>query len=242
MGKELVRRQGIAVLALLTLACPKQQAPVATSAAREPLMRATVVTMQTTMQPDNKALLHRIVIAGSKARAMNELDAWRLIDLKTNTITFVDDVAKTYRTESIASLVTKRRAAHNVPLAETIPRATYTPTTNERTLLGTATRQSIIRAGAYQRELWIGTHPSIPDNLFAVMYGTDTRTPPTAPMMKAVDDALVTVRGFPFADHAELPLEKSKMVVERIVTKIEEGQVPASLLAIPKGYRDLTPK
>lgn len=244
MGQELVRRKGVvavAVAVLLAVSCRQKLAPAPAGAAKEPQVRATVVTLQTTLQPDNKTLTHRIVIHDNRVRSMDELDVWRLIDLEKNNVTFVNDVMKTYRTESIASLVTKRRAAHSRPLAETALRAEFATTNAERVIHGVRARQSIVRAGAYQRELWFATHPALPDNLFAVLHGTDAAPGTSAPMVKNVEEALLKMRGFPLAEHAELPFGKKKMVLDRNVVKIETADVPEKTFNVPADYRNLTP-
>lgn len=244
MGQELVRRKGVvavAVAVLLAVSCRQKLAPAPAGAAKEPQVRATVVTLQTTLQPDNKTLTHRIVIHDNRVRSMDELDVWRLIDLEKNNVTFVNDVMKTYRTESIASLVTKRRAAHARPLAETALRAEFATTNAERVIHGVRARQSIVRAGAYQRELWFATHPALPDNLFAVLHGTDAAPGTSAPMVKNVEEALLKMRGFPLAEHAELPFGKKKMVLDRNVVKIETADVPEKTFNVPADYRNLTP-
>lgn len=238
MGKELVRRQGIAAAVLLCVSCQKP-APV-TQKTGEPQMRATVVTVQTTLQPENRTITHRIVLAGDKVRSMDEVDKWRLIDLKQNTVTFVDEISKTYRTESIQSLVIKRRRALTRPLGDTIEPAQFVTTAAERVIHGLPAKQSLIRAGAYQRELWFASHPALPANLFAALYATEPLTSPLAPMMKDVEEALFAMRGFPLADHAELPYGKSKMVVDRNVMKVETTDVAQSTLRVPKDFRDVT--
>lgn len=240
MGKKLVRRQGLAgfLLVALCISCQKQvqRAQVAT----EPKIRATVVTIQTTLQPGNRTLSHDIVIADGKARSTNEIDVWRLVDLNKNNVIFVDDIAKTYHTESIQSLVTRRRAALSQPIDEHTPRVELTPTGEQRVIQGVQTTRSTIRTGAYQRELWVGLHPSLPANLYAVLHATDVVTSPLAPMMRAVDDAILNMRGFPLLDHAELPYGKTVMVSDRAVVKIESREVAKSLLDIPRNYKDVT--
>lgn len=202
-------------------------------------MRATVLTIQTTLQPQNKTLTHLIVIADGRARSMNDADRWRLIDLKQNNVTFVDDIDKSYRTESIASLVQKLRAAGQQRLPDHATRVQYLPTGAKRVVQGVVAEQSIIRSGGYQRELWIANHPAVPPNLFAVLYASDPVTSRFASMMKGVDDAMIGMRGLPLLDHAELPYGKSKMVVDRSVVKIEQRDVPQAWLQIAPGYKEV---
>ncbi len=241
MGTFVVRRKGIAALAalLVCIACNKPAQRAKVIARGEPQIRATVITMQTALQPANKTYTHQIVIADGRARSMNEVDGWRLFDFKHNNVMFVDEIAKTYRTESIVSLVQKRRAADRGELPDHTPRAQIVATGAHRVLQGINTSQSLIRAGAYQRELWIGEHPSIPSNLFAVMQVSDGSASSFAPMMKAIDDAFIDMKGFPLVDRAELPYGKTKMMVDRTVVSVQEKDVPQSWLNVGVDYREI---
>jgi len=209
-------------------------------AAHVPQIRATVLTIQTTLQPENKTITHRIVIANDRARSMNELDRWRLLDVRQNTVTFVDDVAKAYRMEPLAALEQKRRDADAAHLPDPLAPVEFTTTGAKRTLQGVEAAQSIVRSGAYQRELWIAQHPSIPPNLYAMLYASDEDASPFAPMMKSVDEALMAMRGFPLAEHAELPYGKARMVLDRAVIRIEQKNVPQSWFEIPAKYKNVT--
>ena len=51
--------------------------------------------------------------------------------------------------------------------------------------------------------------------------------------------ALFELRGFPLAEHAELPYLDRKLAVDRSVLKVETKNVPKAFLAIPPGYREL---
>ena len=110
-------------------------------------------------------------------------------------------------------------------------------------LVGVNAQQHLIESGAYRRELWLGQHRAIPDELFAMMLASDPPSSPLAPMMRDVDAALLSAKGFPLADRSEVPLGKGRSsVVERTVTGIAARQVPESMLAVPRDYRDVTPK
>ena len=178
----------------------------------EPKIQATVVTIQTTLQPQNKILSNSIVIGNGRARSDDEVDHWRLFDLQQNRVTYVNDLTKTYYT------VTAKTVEDSGP---PLP-PQFVPTDAKRVLQGVEATQYVIRVGAYQRELWIGNPPSIPEQLFG--------------MMNASDEELPKVRGFPLADHAELPYGKSKLVVDRTVMKIEQRNVPESLLNVSSDY------
>jgi len=169
--------------------------------------------------------VHSITIANDRARSGDELDAWRLIDLKANTVTYVNEIAHTIRTENVADLTKKHRAALDAALPGYIPRAQVTSSN------GTVS----IRAGAYTRTMKFAQDPRIPPQLYSIMVASDPSYSPYAPMMKSVDEALINVRGFPMSDHAELALDDSKMVVDRNVVKVEQKNVDKSWLEVPKG-------
>src|SRR5262249_13881332 len=153
VGQKLVRSKGLIALAAL-VACSKPIAKLpqrAISAALEPTVPATVITIQTSLQPQNRTITHSIVIANNLARSDNELDRWRLFDLDKNTITYIDDVARTYYTVPYRA---------DTPQAEAI-----VATGQKRMLQGVETAQFVLRVGGYQRQLWIGEPPSVPPQL-----------------------------------------------------------------------------
>lgn len=163
MGTKLVRRKGL-ILALLAFAACKAEVKRA-AAPSIPQVRATVITIETKIQPENKTFTHSIVIAGDKARSLDEVDHWRLFDLKANTITFVDEIGKSYRTEAFAPA--KDGTALGVT-KETKPLQGVTAT------LWTA------RKGGYVHQLWIGNHPAVPPQLFSMMSGIKAQGFPLA--------------------------------------------------------------
>jgi hypothetical protein len=222
-------------LILLLAACNPPSRPPAQSS-NEPKIRATVVTIRTTIQPANKTYTHTLVIANDLARSGDEVDEWRLFDFAQKQVTFVDDLTKTYRIEPFADVIASHKAAVAKSGADGMPRAEFTVTNVQKTLQGLSAKQSIIRLGAYQRELWIATHPLIPRGLFAMLQASDPITSPFAGVTRAVDDALLDVQGFPLADHAELPYENQKLIVDNSVVKIEQRDVPASWLTVNSKY------
>lgn len=196
-------------------------------------MRATVVTIRTTVEPAKQTTTHTLVIAGDLARSTDELDAWRLFDVKKGTVTFVDDIAKTTHTKTIQPPTERALPAH-------IPRVTWEPTGQKRALLGVSAEQSLIRVGNYRRELWIAKHRAIPEQLFSMMQLSDPPAHSFAPMTRAADVALRATRGFPLLDRTEVPYGKaSKFVVERTVIDIAEKNVPKAMFEVPSGYKKL---
>ncbi len=206
----------------------------------EPQVAATVVTIETKLQPQNKTFQHSIVIAGGRARSDDEVDRWRLFDLEHDQVTFVNDIQKTVLTRAVERAIAERRDAANEPLADGVPRAEVVNTGAKRVIHGVEASQVLIRIGGYQRELWIGSPQSIPPNLFAMWFATQPVNSKDEPMMRDADEALLGMRGFPLADHAELPYGTSKLIVDRNVVKIERRNVPQSLLKVNAAYRELT--
>ncbi|HXH37039.1 MAG TPA: hypothetical protein VNN08_00280 [Thermoanaerobaculia bacterium] len=226
---------------LLLLACNQPPAHGPLQNANVPKVHATAVTIRTTLQPANKTYTHTLFIANGRARSGDEVDEWRLFDFAQKRVTFVDDLAGTYRNETFADVLASHRAAVARDVPDGMPRAQFAVTGAQKTLQGVPARQSIIRLGAYQRELWIASHPLIPQGLFAMLQASDPVSSPLAGVMRAADEALLQVQGFPIADHAELPYENQKMVVDNAVVKIEQRDVPASFLNVRGSYRELNP-
>lgn len=146
-------RIGIVLVLALCVACKPAAPPSKKPATAGPQVRATVVTIRTTVDPPKQTTMHSVVIAGDLARSTDELDVWRLFDVKKGTVTFVDEIAKTSRTEPIGA-----------PQKVTLP-----PTGRKQPLLGVEANESLIQIGAYRRELWIAKHPAIPDRLYSML-------------------------------------------------------------------------
>ena len=230
------------LLALVFIvACNKPRASPPAPKKNEPTIRATVVTIQTTIQPANKSYSHELVVANNRARCTDEADQWRLFDFAQKQVTYVDDIAHTFRVQSFADAIASRHAAIVRPLPDGMPRAQFVVTNAQKTLQGVATKQSVIRLGAYQRELWIGSHPLIPRGLFAILQASEPASSPLAGIARTADEALMEVQGFPLADHAELPYENKKLVVDNTVVKIEQRDVPATMLTVSGKFTEVKP-
>jgi hypothetical protein len=236
----LVGRKWLAALIVVLTACNRPPVKPARPAANEPKIRAIVVTIQTTMPPSPKTWTHTIVIANDRARSSDEVDEWRLFDFKEESVTFIDDLSKTYRKVSFADVEAAHRAFLAQPLPEGMPHAQFIVGNAQKTLQGVIAKQSTIRIGGYQRDLWIASHPLIPQGLFAIMQASEPASSPLAGVMRQADEALIEVEGFPMSDHAELAYEKRKLVVDNEVVKIEQSEVAASCLKVDRAYRDVT--
>ncbi|HEX6161105.1 MAG TPA: hypothetical protein VF111_13115 [Thermoanaerobaculia bacterium] len=239
----MIHRRLIVVLALVCVTCKQApQKPAQSAAGGGPQVRATVVTVRTVITPADRTFTQTLVIANDRARFTGEQDTWRLYDLKGRRVTFVDDVAKTHRTASLSELSKSRQATLATALPPHYPRVTLRPTDETKPLLGVNAKQTVIDLGGYKRQLWIGDHPAIPDELFSMMQVSDPPSSPLAPMMRTADAALASVRGFPLLDRSEVTYGKTQHIVERTVLSVVQKDVPAALLEIPRDYDDRTPK
>jgi hypothetical protein len=237
----LVRRKGLIVIAAaaaIYASCKPGATPPALPD-QVPKIRATVVTIRTTLQPQNKTFTHTLVIAEGRARSGDEVDTWRLYDLRNKQVTFVDDLAKTYRNVPMATLIADRHAALARPLPDAAPRAEFVATGATRVLQAVPAAEHLIKLGGYERRLWIAKHPSLPSELFAMTQASLPASSPLAGVGREADEALMAVQGFPLVDHAELPFGNQKLVMDRSVVRIEQRDVPESWLVVGKGYTEI---
>jgi len=214
----------------------------ATAQAVGPQVRATVVTFQTTVQPGNRTLTNTLTIANGKVRSSAELDSWRLFDLNRKQVTFVDDIGKTFRNESLESLLATRRAALAADVPEGMPRPKIEHGTAKQTIAGTETTPYVISSGGYRRELWIGMPAGVPPQLYAMMLASEQPSTYAVGMMRDVEETLLDVPGFPLRDHIELPVGDRRYVLDRTVTSIEQKDIPSAVLNVAGGYEEVTAK
>jgi hypothetical protein len=193
------------------------------------------------IQPGDKTSTSALVIAGDKARFTNEQDIWRLFDTKARTVTFVDDVARTVRTEPLEALQTRRRTAPAAELPVVYPRARVTRNGTKKAMHGVNAELTIVEVGGYRRELWLADHPSIPGDLYALIQASEAPSSPLAPMMRQADEELLKTKGFPLADHGEIAYGTAKSIVDRQVLSIVQRDVPEATISVPQGYKDVTP-
>ena len=202
-----------------------------------PKTRAVLITIRTTLQPANQAWTHRIVIADGRARSMNETDRWRLIDFTHETVTFVDEIGKTSRAEPFASIL----ARHHKEIARALPEgareAQFFRAGGKRSIAGVEASEWVLRIGAYERHLWIGRHPLIPDDLFAILEASGSASPQLPGLARPAQEAFLKIAGFPMADVATLPFGRAKLLVDKSVTAIEQRDVPQSWFNVPAADR-----
>lgn len=237
------RRAAVAGLVAASLVAACSKPAVKRTAAGGPKIRATVVTVRTSIQPANRTFWHSVIIANGRARTGDEVDVWRLVDTKSQKVTTVDDVAKTFRVDPLAKFLKDRRDGASARLADGTPHLAVSRTADRQVMQGIGTTRLSLRAGTYARDLWVGTHPLIPDQLFSILEATKPAGSSQAAMTREADEALFATKGFPLLDNAVLTWGKDqKLAIERRVMKIEQKDVPEAWLAIPAGYRDVTPK
>jgi hypothetical protein len=236
----MIRRLAAALALTLACAACNRETAKSSAPAAGPTVRATVITLRTTIEPGKRSLLHTIVVAGDRARSTAEHDTWRLFDTKARTVTIVDEIDRTIRTEALESIEKKREAAMKSELPAGYPAVTIHITDERRPILGVTARKSVIESGGYRRELWLGEHAAIPEGLFAMMQSAEVPSSPLAPMMRRVDEVLREVKGFPLVDHSEVPYGDKKIVVDRSVLSVTQRDVPQTMLAIPAQYRDVS--
>jgi hypothetical protein len=233
--------RNVAAVVLLLAACkepakPTPQAP----AARGPLVRATVIDIKTTVEPSKRTSTHSIAIGDGVARSLAESQTWHLYDLNHGRVVLVNDVERTFRSDAVPSLLQRRRTQLTDDVDLSIPRAEYAVSNESRTILGIPARQSTVRMGEYVRQMWIASHPQIPAQLFSMLHASEDPSP-LAPLARNAEEALLSLRGFPLEDHAEIAYGKKKLVVDRVVTAVRQAELPASLFQIPSGYKQLQP-
>jgi hypothetical protein len=237
-----VIHRSLALLLLIVCIGCKKPGTGTVRPAEGPQVRATVLTIRTTSEPEKSTRSHAIVITNERARSLHEQDLWRLYHLNDDRVAFVDEIAKTTRERSVAELAREKTRALAGDLPAHYPRARFVVTDERKPILGVQARKHVIEAGGYRRELWVADHQAIPDTLFAKMVTTEAATTPLAPMMRTVDEALMKLRGFPLVDRTEVTYGETKMVVERAVVGIEQKPVAEALVTLPDDYRDLTPR
>lgn len=238
----MIHRRFALLLLIVCIGCEKPGAGPVRSGAEGPQVRATVLTVRTITEPEKKTRTHAIVITNERARSLHEVDFWRLFDVGGDRIVFVDDIAKTTRERTVAELAREKSRALAGNLPGHYPRATIVATDERKPILGVEARKHVIEAGGYRRELWMADHPAIPETLFAKMVTSEATSTPLAPMTRAVEEELMTLRGFPLVDRSVVTYGETTMIVERSVVGIAQKPVAEALVTLPADYRDLTPR
>ncbi len=226
---------GIIVALLLITSC-RQPPPPPPPAGRNQV-RARILTIRTSIPDQKTTLTSRILLFDGKVRLDDELDQWRLFDFRNSTLTTVNEISHTYRTESFETVLARREALISADRPQ-LPAATFEPTGDEDTILGYPAKRYRIRLGTYIRDLWISDQPLISSRFLAVKLATDRMQPAGAPALRTAWDPLTALQGFPLVDRSEVRYGKTRLVFERKLVSIGTSDVAASWFEIPPGFTE----
>ncbi|HVR44116.1 MAG TPA: hypothetical protein VMS56_11815 [Thermoanaerobaculia bacterium] len=246
----MVRREGLARLAwafapLLAVACEAERSvarrPPGAPARRAPQVEATVLTIRESSHPPTRAVLHRILVHGSRVRSTEELDRWRLFDLEAQTVTWVDQIAGTHRTLALDDLVRARRRQLRAPIPSDLPPISVRKTEETMEIAGYPAEQWVMELGGYRRVVWTSLEPIVAPHFLRMWVASSPISEPWAGVMRESEEALFEIEGFPLWDRSELAWEGGGMVSERRLILVEKRRVPRSFFEIPEDYEDTTP-
>lgn len=237
-----MKRFGRLLILMFALSCaqaaPTREAP-ARSQKKGPSIPATVLTMRESSHPPTRAFLHKIVVAGPNVRMGDEKDQWRLFDLERRTVTWVDDVARTYRTLSLEELVRERERRLREPVpAAGVSRVSVTASADTMEIAGVHGKRMTMELGGYRREVWISDEPLVSPLFMRMLVASEPISEPWAGVMRDAQRALMDAEGFPIWDRSRLEWKGGELVYQRRLVKIEKKDVPAEWVAIPAGYTD----
>lgn len=205
----------------------------------QPQIQATAVSIATTLQPARRTFTHTLFISGDLARSGDEVDTWRLFDVRQNRVTFVDEIARTYRIESFDSILQARRKAIAERQNALSPPVSVVHSNATVPVMGIPTTTLELQMGAYRRKLAIGEHPQIPPRLFALME-VSSIAPEQETASPQILETFAVVKGFPLTDYSELPYGREKLVADRKVVSVRTRNVLRSMFAVPPAFRDTT--
>lgn len=218
---------------------PRNDAAVAPPGQR---VNADVVVIREFLPVEKTAFSYLIAHSAGKVRLGNETDKWRLIDLKEQKVTFVDETSRSYQTESLATLRNSTRISVSRPLPQPFVPLNIARTSDSSTIAGRESVKHVIEGGGYRRELWLSTKPLLDPALYGAMLASETLSEPLAGLMREVTPRLMAQQGFPLRDESELVYGDKKLSVTRTVSEIGRRQLPASLFSIPQGFEDRSVK
>lgn len=234
----------VALTCAAVVACSKPDLPIPGLIRRAPpggRVRATVLSIRTNMSGKSHGFRHLIVYANNRVRIGNEVDSWRLFDLAARTVTTVDEVTRTYRTDSLSTVVRRHRQLLATPIPDLIKPAEVEIVPHPASWNNIPIRRYRIRLGGYRRELWMSTTIIIPEPFWAMYLATEPLDGPYAGILQKTNGLLLLSAGFPVVDRSDMEYDGKTLVIEKVLEKVEDRAVPASWLKVPAGYRNLTP-
>lgn len=204
-------------------------------------VRARVLSVRTNMSGKPHGFRHLIIYANNRVRIGNEVDSWRLFDLAARTVTTVDNPTRTYRTESLSSVVRKHRQLLATPIPDLIKPAEVEILSEPARWNNISIRRYRIRSGGYRRELWMSIEPILPEPFWVMYLATEPLAGPYSGILQKANGLLLQSNGFPVVDRSDMEYDGKAMVIEKVLEKVEDRAVPASWLEVPAGYKNLTP-
>lgn len=236
MGTQLVRRETLIALLLLAGGCRPGAAPPAQEAKRQPSVDGRIVAVQSTLPDTNRVIQHEVVEANGLVRSTDEVDRWRLIDVKGSKVIFVDDIAATQREMSLAELRERKQRLSQGSIPSWYPQPVFRKTGEARTILGREADQYILQVGGFTRELWISREPLLGADYMALRFGSDEPGGPAPAALARIHLELMELQGFPLIDRISMPVGQTTWGVAREVRAIREGAIARSLFEIPREY------
>jgi hypothetical protein len=206
-----------------------------------PTVEAKVLTIRESQHPPTRAFLSPIVVWGSKVRIGTDLDNWRLFDLEERTVTWVDEIAGTYRTVQADDLMARRQRQLRAAVPGRIPLLEGGPTGRSVEVEGIAAEQWLMKLGGYEREIWLTREPLVGEGFFRMWLASEPISEAYAGVLRNVESALMRQEGFPVYERSAFVWEGGSMVSRRRLVSIGTRQVPAALFEIPAEFRDVTP-
>jgi len=236
---SIARRAAIALIASLALLSCSSEAPEAPPASRQPATTlATVITLRSVTRPDARVRRHDLLIANGRVRSTDEVDRWRLFDVGAKTVTTVDDVARTFETRSLATILDEK--TRQIETAPRVPaEATVHADEGVETIDGYPSRHVVVEMGPFERDLWITDALPIDPGFFALYSLAEPLDPNGIRSMRSVLDALGKMRGFPAVDRIRLDMGDRTVEIETRVESVGRKAIPIDWLRIPADYRDL---
>lgn len=222
-------------MVLLVASCRQPAAPPEVSG---PAVPARVLTIRTRIEPGDRTLLHRIVVAESRIRLTSEADRWRLFDFEARTVTTVDEINRTVQVEPFDLFFARKEDLFDESRPN-LPRAELIRTEKRGRIAGIEAVLYEIRLGGYVREIWLSTEPLVHEDFFPVWVATQNLDPAGAGVLRDVYRQLIELRGFPLLDRSEMRFGGETLQIERRLMSVESTEVPENLLRVPLRYEVL---
>lgn len=239
-----LRFTAVALACAVLLACSEPELPLPRlirPMSRGPRVQAKVLSIRTNMSGKPHGFRHLIVHANHRVRIGNEVGSWRLFDLTARTVTTVDEVTRTYRTDSLSTIVRKHRQVLATPIPDLIKPAAVEILPEPTSWNSIPIQRYRIRLGGYRRELWMSTTPILPEPFWVLYLATEPLEGPYAGILQKANGLLLQSTGFPVVDRSDMEYDGKMLVIEKVLEKVDHRAVPASWLEIPRGYQNLSP-